>query len=223
FSYGKASSSSSSSSAPLFLFSYKNITHHSYKDYRHSQLGVLHPFQSITRRSSMASKNVGVAICLLIMAMDVTAGILGIEADIAQNKVKHLKVWIFECRDPSLKAFKLGIAAAVLLTFAHVIANLLGGCICMSSKEEFQRSSPNRQLAVASLVFSWIALVVGFSMLIIGIMANSKSRKSCGLSHNRVLSVGGILCFIHGLFTIAYFVSANAAAKELPPPVAGRV
>ncbi|CAN0852522.1 Protein DESIGUAL 2, partial [Linum grandiflorum] len=167
----------------------------------------------------MTSKNVGVAICLLIMAMDVTAGILGIEADISQNKVKHLKVWIFECRDPSMKAFKLGIGAAVLLTFAHVVANLLGGCICMSSKEEFQRSSANRQLAVASLVFSWIALVVGFSMLIIGIMANSKSRKSCGLSHNRVLSVGGILCFIHGLFTVAYFVSANAAAKELPPPV----
>ncbi|CAN0852524.1 Protein DESIGUAL 2 [Linum grandiflorum] len=171
----------------------------------------------------MTSKNVGVAICLLIMAMDVTAGILGIEADISQNKVKHLKVWIFECRDPSMKAFKLGIGAAVLLTFAHVVANLLGGCICMSSKEEFQRSSANRQLAVASLVFSWIALVVGFSMLIIGIMANSKSRKSCGLSHNRVLSVGGILCFIHGLFTVAYFVSANAAAKELPPPVGGHV
>ncbi|CAI0468063.1 unnamed protein product [Linum tenue] len=169
------------------------------------------------------NKSIGVAICLLIMALDVTAGILGIEADIAQNQVKHLKVWIFECRDPSLKAFKLGVAAAVLLTFAHVIANLLGGCVCMSSKAEFQRASANRQLAVASLVFAWITLVVGFSMLIIGIMANSKSRKSCGLSHNRVLSIGGILCFIHGLFTIAYYVSAAAATKEEEQLPAGRV
>lgn len=32
-------------------------------------------------------KLVGVLICLLIVAMDIVAGLLGIEADIAQNKV----------------------------------------------------------------------------------------------------------------------------------------
>lgn len=35
------------------------------------------------------AKNIGVLICLLIMALDIVAGILGIEAEIAQNKVSE--------------------------------------------------------------------------------------------------------------------------------------
>ena len=35
-------------------------------------------------------KNHGILVCLLIMALDVVAGILGIEAEIAQNKVNQL-------------------------------------------------------------------------------------------------------------------------------------
>ncbi|CAK7350883.1 unnamed protein product [Dovyalis caffra] len=148
------------------------------------------------------------------MALDITAGILGIEAEVAQNKVKHLKMWIFECRDPSHQAFNLGLAAIILLSLAQIIANLLGGCICIRSRGEFEKASANRQLAVASLFFSWIIWAIGFSMLIIGTMANSKSRKSCGLSHHRILSIGGILCFIHGIFTVAYYVSATASARD---------
>ncbi|KAK4858959.1 hypothetical protein QYF36_024390 [Acer negundo] len=148
------------------------------------------------------------------MAMDVAAGVLGIEAEIAQNKVKHLRLWIFECRDPSFKAFQLGLAAVVLLILAHAVGNLLGGCICMWSKADLDGASANKQLAVASLIFSWIILVVGLSMLIIGTMSNSRSRKTCGLNHHRLFSLGGILCFIHGLFTVAYYVSATATKRE---------
>ncbi|EEF43962.1 protein DESIGUAL 3 [Ricinus communis] len=163
------------------------------------------------------AKDMSILVCLLLMAMDIVAGILGIEAEIAQNKVKHLKMWIFECRDPSYQAFKLGLAAAVILALAHILANLIGGCICMWSRDDFAKASANKQLAVTSLIFSWIILAVGFSMLITGTLANSRSRKSCGLSHHRVLSIGGILCFIHGLFVVAYYVSAKAAEKENRP------
>lgn len=41
------------------------------------------------------SRNVGFFICILILAMDVSAGILGIEAEVAQNKVHY----IFTYRD----------------------------------------------------------------------------------------------------------------------------
>ncbi|XVE87869.1 hypothetical protein DITRI_Ditri19aG0023000 [Diplodiscus trichospermus] len=148
------------------------------------------------------------------MALDITAGILGIEAEIAENKVKHLRMWIFECRDPSFEAYKLGLAATILLGLAHIIGNLLGGCVCIWSKEDLDRATANKQLAVASLIFSWIVLAVGFSMLIIGTLLNSKSRKTCGLFHHRLFTIGGILCFIHGLFIVAYYVSATAAARE---------
>ncbi|XP_061336434.1 protein DESIGUAL 2-like [Gastrolobium bilobum] len=161
------------------------------------------------------AKNYGFfLVCILVMVMDIVAGILGIQAEIAQNKVKDLKMWIFECRDPSYEAFKLGLAAAILLAFAHVIAHLFGGCICVRSKEEYQRATTNRQLAVAFLIFSWIVLAVAFCMLIIGTLANSRSRESCGISNHRFLSIGGVLCFIHGLFTVAYYVFASATTRE---------
>ncbi|XP_022878699.1 uncharacterized protein LOC111396513 [Olea europaea var. sylvestris] len=160
------------------------------------------------------AKYIGFLVCLLIMIMDIIAGILGIQAEIAQNKVNHLRAWIFECRDPSYQAFKLGMAAVVLLIMAHVIANLLGGCIFIRSREELDQASPNKQLAAASLILSWIMLGVAFILLISGTLSNSKSRRDCGIAHHWLLSIGGILCFIHGLFSVAYYVSATAFIRE---------
>ncbi|KAF9663307.1 hypothetical protein SADUNF_Sadunf17G0026600 [Salix dunnii] len=145
----------------------------------------------------------GVLVCILIVAMDVVAGILGIQAEIAQNKAY-----------PSQDAFKLGLAAAGILGLAHVIANLLGGCMCICSQEQLQKASPNRQLSVACFIFTWIILAVGLSMLVVGTRSNSKSRASCGFTHHHFFSIGGILCFVHGLFCVAYYISATAAGSE---------
>ncbi|XP_059452266.1 protein VASCULATURE COMPLEXITY AND CONNECTIVITY-like [Corylus avellana] len=160
------------------------------------------------------SKLVGSFICLLIVAMDIMAGILGIEAEVAQNKVKQLRLFIFECKEPSSQAFKLGFAAATLLGLAHVIANLLGGCNCICSQEELEKASPSRQLSLACLFFTWIILAVGLSMLVIGTLSNHKSRASCGFSHPHFLSIGGVLCFVHGLFSVAYYISTTAIHSE---------
>ncbi|XP_004513545.1 protein VASCULATURE COMPLEXITY AND CONNECTIVITY-like [Cicer arietinum] len=153
----------------------------------------------------------GIFLCLVIVIMDVVAGILGFEAEIAQNKVKHLKLWIFECRQPSHEAFMLGLGAAVLLGVSHVMANLLGGCNCICSQQEFDKASPNRQLSLACLIFTWVVVAIGLSMLVIGSMSNNKSEDSCGFSHHHFLSIGGILCFIHALFCIVYYVSITAS------------
>ncbi|XP_062106181.1 protein VASCULATURE COMPLEXITY AND CONNECTIVITY [Humulus lupulus] len=157
-------------------------------------------------------KLVGVLVCFLIVTIDVVAGILGIQAEVEQNKVKHLRLWIFECRDPSEAAFKLGLAAGALLVLAHVLANLLGGCQnCICSQDELQKASPNRQLSVACLIFTWIILAVGLSMLVIGTLSNNKARASCGFTHHHFLSIGGILCFVHALFSVAYYITATAS------------
>ncbi|GAA0156905.1 hypothetical protein LIER_38366 [Lithospermum erythrorhizon] len=160
------------------------------------------------------AKNVVLLVCFVIMILDVIAGVLGIEAEIAQNKVEELRLWILECRDPSNKAFKLGLSATILLCLAHSLASLLGGCICIQSREELDRSSANKQLAFASLILSWIILAIAFTLLISGTMSNSSSRKDCGIIHHRLLSVGGIMCFIHGLLAVAYYISATATARE---------
>lgn len=160
------------------------------------------------------AKVAGVLLCLLIVGLDILAGILGIEAEVAQNKVKHLRLWIFECTEPSQDAFKLGLAAAILLVVAHVIASLVGGCVCICSQDDYQKASPNRTLTVACLAFTWVMLAIGLALLVIGTISNNKSRASCGYSHKHILSIGGIVCFVHGLFSVAYYVSATATLSE---------
>lgn len=59
-----------------------------------------------------------------------------------------------------------------------------------------------------------IVFAVGFGALVIGTMSNNKSRSSCGFTHHHFLSIGGILCFLHALFCVAYYVSATAAKDE---------
>ncbi|CAL5211795.1 unnamed protein product [Lathyrus oleraceus] len=152
----------------------------------------------------------GIFVCLLIVIMDVAAGILGLEAEIAQNKVKHLNLWIFECRKTSHDAYMLGLSAAVLLGLSHVIANLLGRCNCGCSRQESQKASFNRQLSVACLILTWLVVAVGLSMLVIGFMSNNRTHSSCGFSHHHFLSIGGILCFVHGLLCVIYYISATS-------------
>ncbi|XP_010522317.1 PREDICTED: uncharacterized protein LOC104800977 [Tarenaya hassleriana] len=156
----------------------------------------------------------GILVCLVIVGLDIAAAILGIQAEVAQNQVKHMRLWLFECREPSEDAFRLGLAAAAVLALAHVLTNLIGGCMCICSQDEFERASSTRQISMACLVLSWIIFAVGFGALVIGTMSNSKSRASCGFTHHHLLSIGGILCFVHALFCVAYYVSATAASDE---------
>lgn len=71
------------------------------------------------------------------------------------EQVRHLRLWVFECKSPSHQAFLLGLAAAALLGAAHVLANLLGGCMCICSRDELSTSSANKQLTVACFFFCW--------------------------------------------------------------------
>ncbi|KAL8474389.1 hypothetical protein ACS0TY_030308 [Phlomoides rotata] len=152
----------------------------------------------------------GIFACFLIVALDVVAGILGIKAEAAQNQEKHLRLWIFECKAPSHDAFLLGLAAATLVGIAHVLANLLGGCnVC--TQQEIEKASPTKQLSMACLLFTWIILAVGMSMLVIGIISNHKSRSSCGFTHHHFLSIGGVLCMVHALFAVAYYVTSTSS------------
>ncbi|KAM7275502.1 hypothetical protein ACFE04_017368 [Oxalis oulophora] len=145
----------------------------------------------------------GALVCLLVVVLDVFAGILAILAETEQNK----------CRDASHTAVSLGLAAAALLALAHALAYLLGGCNCACTQDELARASSNRK-SFACLIFTWVIVVIGLGLIVAGIMGNNKSSSSCGFSNHHQLSIGGILCFFHGLFYVAYYVSANAAQTE---------
>eukprot|EP01018_Ginkgo_biloba_P014604 Gb_34358 [translate_table: standard] len=159
-------------------------------------------------------KIAGALICITVVVLDVVAGILGIEGEMSQNKVRHIRFLLFECRDPSYEAFRLGVAAASVMLIAHIIANVAGGCICFGSREELERSPVNKQVAAACLVFAWILLVVGFSLLIMGAISNSKSREFCSITRHNFLAIGGVLCFIHGALSAAYYVAATTVPTD---------
>ncbi|KAL0000977.1 hypothetical protein SO802_014758 [Lithocarpus litseifolius] len=151
-------------------------------------------------------------VCLVLVAMDVVAGILSMEAESAKNKVITLKrLRTFECMESRREAFKLGLASAVLLSLAHVTSILLSGCICTSSMEELERSSANRKIWFACLVCSWYVIIVaiGLPTLIMGILEDFTSRGSCQLLHLHFQSIGGLSCFIHGLLCVALYLSAT--------------
>ncbi|GMP66973.1 hypothetical protein CsSME_00027110 [Camellia sinensis var. sinensis] len=156
------------------------------------------------------ARMVGIFVCLLIVMMDIAAGVLGIKAEAAQNRTKHVRLWLFECKDPSHEAFKLGVAAITLLSLAHVLANWIGGCsIC--TREEFQKASPSKQCSLACLFLTWVALAIALALMVIGTKSNHKSRTTCGFTHHHYLSLGGILCFVHAGFSVGYYVTATAA------------
>nr|CAB3479919.1 unnamed protein product [Digitaria exilis] len=163
---------------------------------------------------AMRGAAAAIMVCIVVLALDVTAGILGIEAQAAQNKTKKVTVLFIQCEKPVYKAYQLGLAAAVLLVIAHAVANFLGGCACICSQMDFIRASINRKLAATTIVLSWIALIVGFSLLLVGAMSNSNRKTSCGFTHGHTLGLGGIMCFVHGGITVAYYVTAHAAARE---------
>ncbi|GLT83481.1 hypothetical protein SLE2022_017690 [Rubroshorea leprosula] len=158
--------------------------------------------------------NVYAFVCVLTVAVDVAAGVLSIQAEIAKDEVAYRRLEDFECQEPNNRAFKLGLAAATLLALAHITANLLGGCMCLCFSEELERSSSSRQLWFACIIVSWIVVAIGFPTLVMGMLENSKSKWSCRVLHHHFLFIGGIFCFIHGLLTVAFYVFATLCFKN---------
>ncbi|XP_002889872.2 uncharacterized protein LOC9328710 isoform X2 [Arabidopsis lyrata subsp. lyrata] len=163
----------------------------------------------------------GFLVSVVIICADITATVLGIEAEIAQSKAphhhhqQHLRHSDSGCRrNPSAEAFAEGVAAMVLLSIVHVLANVLGGCTYIRSKQDFNRATANKILAMAFLVLSWIFFGVSYSTLMIGTLGNSRSNRFCSLPHRWFFLIGGIFCLGHGVVTSAYYVSAIAAKKE---------
>ncbi|KAH0876642.1 hypothetical protein HID58_064036, partial [Brassica napus] len=63
---------------------------------------------------------------VLIVGLDVVAGIVAKQAEVAQEEVKHTRLWLLECKAPSQKAFMLGFIALGCLAAAHLFAIIIG-------------------------------------------------------------------------------------------------
>ena len=75
-----------------------------------------------------------------------------------QVVLESLSISVGECsRKPRDDAFSRGLAAAILLGLAHVIATVLGGCKCIfiTNKQNSQKPSANQLLGLSFMILSW--------------------------------------------------------------------
>ncbi|XP_047335548.1 protein DESIGUAL 3-like [Impatiens glandulifera] len=178
---------------------------------------------------------VGILACIMVVAMDIAAGLFAIKAQAAQDQVRELRLLIFECKEASPKVLKLGLAAAGFLGVSHVLANLIGCtalfcCSCTTHSTDHQHhskasssSSYTRQCSLAFLLFTWVVWGIGMFVLVTSIRDNNNSNNnksslmassSCGISHHHFLSYGAISCFAHAISSVAFYVTATATTNS---------
>ncbi|KAG6404925.1 hypothetical protein SASPL_132502 [Salvia splendens] len=125
---------------------------------------------------------------------------LGLKADVAEYKENHLKLRVSECQEPSHEATVLGLGEAVLLGIAHVLATFYcGWSVCNDGVTE--RASRTKKM---------ISLIIGLTMLVMGVESKNKSKASCGVTYDHVLRHGGILCMIHAFCAVGYCATATS-------------
>ncbi|KAL1567638.1 protein DESIGUAL 3-like [Salvia divinorum] len=151
----------------------------------------------------MKTKILGISACVLIAILDIIAVVLAMKAKEAQNHGEHMRMWILECKLRSHDAFVLGVAAAVLLSAAHILVNLLG-LLAVTGRDESQK--PSKKFSKVFFVSIWIIYVVGVTLLVIGTRSNEKKGISCGFTYHNFLPTGGILCVVHAFLSSAYYV-----------------
>ncbi|GMH14406.1 hypothetical protein Nepgr_016247 [Nepenthes gracilis] len=168
---------------------------------------------------------------VVIVAMDIAAGVLSIEAEISMkilleprsqvegrwrnlfSRNAHL-LWISKCKQTRNDAFSLGVAGALFSTLAHILANVVGGCECISSVEALEKSPSKRRRMFACLIGSWCVVAVGLPLLITGVVANSKSTRLCAMSNHHMLS-GGICCFVHALLCCLWCITFSTMDTQI--------
>ncbi|XLR41269.1 hypothetical protein S83_025929 [Arachis hypogaea] len=147
----------------------------------------------------------GIFLCLLIIIMDVVAGILGLKAEIAQKKGHYVNLYLVECKQQSQKAFQMGFAALILLGIAHAIVCLLAVFSCFCSRQGLVMAYFIKQISMVLLLLAWITFAIGMILLHFGTKSNHHKKRSCGFSDHHFLYIGGISCFVHGACSALYY------------------
>ncbi|KAG2324143.1 hypothetical protein Bca4012_038534 [Brassica carinata] len=156
--------------------------------------------------------SVMIVFCLfLIVGLDVIAGVVAMQAEVAQQEVKHTRVLFLECKSPSQKAFVLGIIALGCLAAAHILAIMIGCSISNMFKVLAVPMIP--YINMACLALTWVVAVAGAGILTMGIWTNRESRSKCGFTNKSFLSIGGKVCFLHAIVSVILYLTTIVSKK----------
>ncbi|VFQ91978.1 unnamed protein product [Cuscuta campestris] len=158
--------------------------------------------------------------------MDGIAALLGYQAELAQDKVKHVKVLFIECeKGGSKEALVLGYAALICFAVAHLATHTAGDLyVCCRS----MIMSCFSQMALCVLLAVWVLWGAGACLLYIGAKGNQRHGTKCGVSHHGFLKWGAYICCAHLIISLLYCILSHnlfmkAAITSTAPKVVTRV
>jgi hypothetical protein len=131
-----------------------------------------------------------------------------------------------QCIYPHTPAFAYAIVAAVALLVAHILVNILAGCICCDRGPSGYTIpyGGKRSVAMINFFLAWIAFLNGFTSLVAGASLNSPNRDSTQWTGHNCYVVGPWLFIIGGLLSIAtvifganYYLLATKIRNEVWP------
>ncbi|CAL4900945.1 unnamed protein product [Urochloa decumbens] len=168
-----------------------------------------------------------ISLCSVIGSLGVLSAILGFSAEGTKLTPYTILVYGDDCIYPPNPALGLGVCAAIFLLLAQVTFSAAGGCCgCCTS-----RSIPSETKRFASIVcavFSWIAAVIAWALLIEGASWNAsvvrETAPFCPYLKDGIFTGAGVLSLAATAFGVASIVMLRrhpAAPVAAPPAVVG--
>ncbi|CAN6337503.1 unnamed protein product [Urochloa humidicola] len=111
--------------------------------------------------------------CSVMGSLGVLSAILGFSAEGTKLTPYTILVYGDDCIYPQNPALGLGVCAAIFLLLAQVTFSAAGGCCGCCSSSRSTPSETKRFAGIVCAVFSWIAAVIAWALLIEGASWNA--------------------------------------------------
>ncbi|CAL4893739.1 unnamed protein product [Urochloa decumbens] len=156
-----------------------------------------------------------IILCSLIGSLGVLGAILGFSAEGTKLTPYTILVYGDDCIYPPNPALGLGVCAAIFLLLAQVTFSAAGGCCgCCTSRSI--PSETKRFAGIVCAVFSWIAAVIAWALLIEGASWNAsvvrETAPFCPYLKDGIFAGAGVLALAATALGVASILLHRAAA-----------
>ncbi|RCV17567.1 hypothetical protein SETIT_3G230200v2 [Setaria italica] len=163
-----------------------------------------------------------IIVCSVIGSLGVLSAILGFSAEGTKLTPYTILVYGDECIYPQNPALGLGVCAAIFLLVAQVTFSAVGGC-CGCCKSRSIPSETKRIVGIVCAVFSWIAAVIAWALLIEGASWNAnvvrETAPFCPYLKDGIFAGAGVLA----LAATALGVTSSIMLQRQPVAAAAAV
>ncbi|CAL5095128.1 unnamed protein product [Urochloa decumbens] len=168
-----------------------------------------------------------IILCSLIGSLGVLGAILGFSAEGTKLTPYTILVYGDDCIYPPNPALGLGVCAAIFLLVSQVTFSAAGGCCgCCTSRSI--PSETKRFAGIVCAVFSWIAAVIAWALLIEGASWNAsvvrETAPFCPYLKDGIFAGAGVLTLAATALGVASIIMLRrqpAAPVAAPPAVVG--